>query len=689
MIKRSSITKHKTNNKKQTPQTIGKSTKKNSPIHLSVEKIIRSLPQQQTSEIPNGLKPMLATKINEPFNDRDWIFEVKWDGYRCISYLNNGNADLRSRSNISYNKIYTPVVEALKEWNINVVVDGEIIVVNEQGKSDFEALQKWQQTKEGVLIYYVFDILWLNGINLTSLPLSQRKDILKKLIPQKSIIKFSDSIEEYGIDFYEIAKSNELEGIVAKKKDSSYEPAKRTNNWLKIPAQVRQEFVIGGWTESSSSRSFKSLLFGYYVKGKLHYVGHAGGGFKESEMPAILKKLKKYSTDKSPFVNDTDIDDEVHWIKPELVAEIKYASFTSAGKIRKPAIFLGFRDDKKATDVVNEINSSAEPLPKESKTERHDIENNWQILENQKITSSGRFTIDGYNLTLTNVEKQLWKGITKSDLIQYYNAVSSYILPYLKQRPLSLHIKHLSPTAPGIYIKDMESHAPEWAEIFSIERKHKKSGKRNIIDYLICNNTATLLYCINLGCIDVNPWTSHVPSIQKPDFIIIDLDPSDEDFNKVITVASAAKEFFDQRKIAAFPKTSGKTGLHIYLPCSGFDFMEARAIAENICEEIHNMVPRISTTEINIAERGDKLYIDPGQNDFADTVASVYSVRPFKDPTVSTPLNWKEIKNGLDPQIFTIRTILHRLKKQGDIFSPVLSSSVQKKNNKLLKLFLD
>ncbi|HEU0065058.1 MAG TPA: RNA ligase family protein, partial [Flavisolibacter sp.] len=238
MIKRSSIPERKTNNKKHRAEPIRKTTKKNFPIYHVAEKIIRSLPDKQISEIPTGIKPMLATKIDEPFNDKDWVFEVKWDGYRCISYLNNGKADLRSRSNISFNKMYTPVLDALTEWDINAVVDGEIIVVNDQGKSDFEALQKWQQTKEGVLIYYVFDILWLNGIDLTSLPLSQRKDILKKLVPEKSTIKFSDSIEEYGIDFYDIAKSNELEGIVGKKKDSSYEPGKRTSNWLKIPAQV-------------------------------------------------------------------------------------------------------------------------------------------------------------------------------------------------------------------------------------------------------------------------------------------------------------------------------------------------------------------------------------------------------------------------------------------------------------------
>lgn len=658
-------------------------------VQQQVDRIRREF-KNKNDKAPAHLQPMLATKINEPFNNADWIFEIKWDGYRCIASNIDDKIQLKSRGNISYNTVYQPIYDAFKEWGVNVVVDGEIIVVNEEGKADFEALQKWQQTKEGQLIYYVFDLLWLDGINLMNEPLKRRKDILKKIIPAKGEIKFSDSIEEYGIDFFEIAKTNDLEGIVAKKKNSLYQPGKRTNNWLKIPAQVRQEFVIGGWTESSSSRSFKSLLFGYYENGKLVYVGHAGGGYKEKDMPAMLAKLKKLETKKSPFSNDTDIDDVIHWVKPLLVAEIKYASFTSAGKIRKPAIFLGFREDKKATEVVKEIDlKKVSNIQVETKSIRSSEESNWSLIDKQKITSSGEFTIEGHELILTNVEKELWKGITKSDLIQYYHAVSQYILPHIKERPLSLHVKPNHPTSPGFYIKDMEGRRPPWAEIFTVERKHKKKGRRDIIDYLVCNDVATLLYVVNLGCIDVNPWTSRTKSPGKPDYIIIDLDPSDEDFNKVIEVGRAAKEFFTENNISAFAKTSGKTGMHIYLPCTGFGFTEARSIAEVICEKIHAMVPSISTTEVNIEMRGSKLYIDPNQNDFADTVASAYSIRPFEAPLVSAPVEWKEVKIGLDPYQFTIRTIFQRLKTKGELFKQVLSPSIQKKNARILKLFLD
>lgn len=234
----------------------------------------------------------------------------------------------------------------------------------------------------------------------------------------------------------------------------------------------------------------------------------------------------------------------------------------------------------------------------------------------------------------------------------------------------------------------MEGREPECADIFSTERRHKKAGKRNVIDYLVCNNTATLLYIINLGCIDVNPWTSRTQNATQPDYIIIDLDPSDDDFRKVIESARAAKQVFDQHKLTTFAKTSGKTGMHLYVPCSAFSFPQARKIAESICKVIHELLPEKTTTAVNLAERGNKLYLDPNQNDYADTVAAPYSVRPFKNPAVSTPLEWKEVNMKLDPAAFTIQTIQERLKKKGDLFSKVIDQRIAQKNDEVLGEFM-
>ncbi|WP_018613955.1 DNA polymerase domain-containing protein [Segetibacter koreensis] len=382
---------------------------------------------------------------------------------------------------------------------------------------------------------------------------------------------------------------------------------------------------------------------------------------------------------------------------------------TASGKIRKPAIFLGFRDDKDPKEVVREVPISAKDeekvinekpqsnLEKEKTTsqtlaKRKIIEtaedSNWPIIENEAITSKEVFNIEGKDITITNIEKQLWSNVTKSDLIIYYHNIAPYILPYLKDRPQSLHIKNINAGAPGLYIKDMEGRQPEWADIFTTARKHRKKGKRSEIDYLVCNNEATLLYMVNLGCIDINPWTSRTGNYQQPDFVIIDLDPSDEDFKKAIDTANAAKQFFDAYKLKAFPKTSGKTGIHLYVPCEGFSFPEARKIAEHICEEVHLLVPHITTTDVTISKRGNKLYIDPNQNDEADTVAAPYSVRPYHHPSVSTPLQWKEINDKLNASAFDINTIFKRLEQKGDLFEKVCDKKIAIGNSKILRQFL-
>jgi bifunctional non-homologous end joining protein LigD len=283
------------------------------------------------------------------------------------------------------------------------------------------------------------------------------------------------------------------------------------------------------------------------------------------------------------------------------------------------------------------------------------------------------------------VEREIWKNIPKAKLITYYHAVSKYILPHLRNRPLSLHIKPAGAMAPGFYIKDMEGRQPECADIFSDQRRHPKQGKRNEIDYLVCNNLATLIYTINLGCVDMNPWMSRKDDPQHPDFLNIDLDPSEDNFSKAIETAKAAKELLRMFKLTAFVKTSGKTGIHIYIPVAGFSFGEARRYSEWLGRKIHELVPSITTTNVSISSRGDRLFIDPSQNDYADTLAAAYSVRPHRIPSVSTPLDWKEVRPGLDPALFTIDTIPKRLEKKGDLFIDVMDEKIRAKNSRLLR----
>jgi bifunctional non-homologous end joining protein LigD len=645
------------------------------------------LKKGKKSSFLHEVKPMLCSLIKVPFQDPDYLYEVKFDGYRIIAYVKKGKVTLSSRSGLDYTPKYGSVVRELKKLDSDVILDGEIVALNKEGHPDFDALQK--NTGENPLAFYLFDLLWSDGYDLMGLSLLERKEILSQRIPFNDVLKYSDHFDD-GLQLFDLIKDQHMEGIVAKKRDSKYEPGKRSKYWLKLPTEKRQEFVIGGWTESDSAAPFASLLFGYYEDGKLIYQGHAGGGYKAKQKQKIQARLQPLEIKKSPFTNKVDTDRKVHYVKPELVANIKFATYTSSGKIRKPAIFLRFREDKKPEQVVEE-----KPLPlsevenfSENKKEEAPTESNWRILKQEKINSSDTFTIDGKDVLLTNVEKELWPSITKAQLIEYYHSVAPYILPYLKGRAESLHIKNISPTAPGLYIKDMEGNQPEWAEIFSTPRKHSKKGKRNTINYLVCNEEATLLYMVNLGCIDINPWTSRIENYQQPDFIIIDLDPTDNDFKKVIKTALAAKEIFDKLKIKAFPKTSGKTGMHLFVPCEEFSFPDARKIATEICKKINNLVPEISTTENTISKRGSKLFIDYNQNDEADTVASVYSVRPANAPTVSTPLEWKEINESLNPKKFDINTVFKRIEKKGDLFKAVNEEKIRKHNSKILKQFL-
>jgi bifunctional non-homologous end joining protein LigD len=639
------------------------------------------------SPFPHSVKPMLCTLTKTVIADADYIHEIKFDGYRIVAFHHRGKTRFDSRSGLNYTAKYPSVVAAFKKIKHDVVMDGEVCALNSEGRPDFDTLQK--PNADSHLVYYAFDLLWINGYSLKELPLRDRKAILRDLLTNNDVIRYSDHFDD-GVALFRQTQELGMEGIVSKRYNSEYIEGNRGNDWLKTPTEMRQEYVIGGWTESDRDRPFASLLFGAYKGNELHWLGHAGGGFKDREMPEILSKLKKIEIKEKPFINKVEYSGRPHWVKPKLVANFKFATFTKRGRIRKPAIFLGFRTDKPARSVVPEVavdvpmkRSAAKRGKKQTATV-----SNWPAIESEKITERDELQIKECKIPVTNGSRMVWPGIPKVRLMQYYHDIHRYIIPHISNRPLSLHIKPKGANAPGLYIKDMEGREPNCASVFSVPRLHRKPGKRDIIDYLVCNNEATLLYQVNLGCIDINPWTSRTNSPDSPDYIVIDLDPSDEDFKKAVETAKASNEWMQRKKIKAFVKTSGKTGLHVFVPCAGFNFTYARTIAENICSEIHGMIPNITTTEVSVSNRGNKLYLDPNQNDYADTVAAAYSVRPYKVPTVSTPIEWNELKDTLVPTTFTIDTIPKRLAKRKDIFGGTLDKRIAATNTKILMSLL-
>ena len=541
----------------------------------------KTVSKGRKAPMPSHVSPMLCTLTREPINDEDYIYEIKWDGYRIISHVSGLKVRMDSRSALDYTKKYPLIAKALKDIGHKVVLDGEVVVFNEEGLPDFDALQLYNG-HDTPIAYCVFDILWRDGYDLRELPLTERKEILRELVEGNDVLRFSDSFDD-GPALYQLMLDKNLEGIVAKKKDSEYREGNRGNDWLKTPTRKRQEFVIGGWAESDKARSFKSLLFGAYTNGKFEWIGRSGGGYKDKEMPAILSRLKSLEIKESPFVNkvlDTK-GAKIHWVKPQLVANFEFATWTKSGRIRKPATFLGFRKDKKAKEVVREIPRSLalieEQVDKAPALKLTTARNsNWRVLEKIKPKSTEEFKLGDCTVPLTDVDRNIWKGVPKAKLIEYYHSISKYILPHLKDRPLSLHIKPNGVKAPGLYIKDMEGREPDCADIFKDARRHKKAGKNDTINYLVCNNEATLLYLVNLGCIDINPWMSRKGDPLHPDFINIDLDPTDNDFNKVIECALATKQVLAEASLKSFIKTSGKTGMHIYIPVRKITFPQAR-----------------------------------------------------------------------------------------------------------------
>lgn len=641
-----------------------------------------------TGTMPDSIEPMLCTLVKEVPKDPDYIFENKWDGYRIVAFVEGGKVRLSSRSGLDYTAKYPIIAETLFELGHDAIIDGEIVVFDEDEKPDFDALQRYNGHNTPIK-YCVFDLLWLAGNDIMELPLADRKELLKTLCDGKDNLLFSESFEN-GFELYQNAISENLEGIVAKDRLSTYAPGDRGKAWLKIPTKKRQEFVIGGWAESDRGRSFRSLLFGAYNNGQLEWIGRSGGGYKEKEMPGILKQLKELEIEESPFVNQV-LDTKgakIHWVEPKLVANFEFATWTTSGRIRKPATFLGFRHDKNPEQVVREVPRDVKAVSDDSTTDPDSVnkdakpaylneDSNWlRVDESWKNKPVDDFPLEHCTIQLHDVERELWKNVSKANLVMYYHRMAPLILPHILNRPQSLSLKLTHAGGPRTFIKDMENRQPDCATVFSDKRRVKKPGKRNIIDYLVCNNEETLLFMIDLGCVDVNPWASRVHHPDMPDYLWLDLDPTvgpdgvDEDkgFQMAVEIAMAAHQVLKKHDLESYPKTSGKTGLHIYIPCTGLNFHQARERANELADEIHELVPNISTRSEGISNRNGKVYIDANQNDYADTLAAPYSIRPYHEPLVSTPLEWKEVKPGLDRYDFNMKTIEKRTAKKGDLF---------------------
>jgi bifunctional non-homologous end joining protein LigD len=670
-------------------------------VQIDVQVILKAAPK---SKIPTNIKPMKATLVDEPFNEPGWLFEVKWDGYRAIAVLDKKeNAQLISRNNLPFEKYY-PINEGLKKWDMNAVLDGELLVLNDKGVSDFGAMQNWRSEADGNLVYYIFDILWYDSKNLMGLPLSERQAILQSILPiDNEHIRQSKFFNANGIDFFAAAERMGLEGIIAKKADSVYTSDLRSKEWLKIKVKRRQEVVIAGFTKNTgTSKSFSALVLGFYdAKGDLQFGGKVGTGFSDKLQKEMMAAFKPLITAKSPFDYEVDVDKPTRfrpkrmgakptWLKPELVCEVAFAEVTGDGVFRQ-ASFKGMRTDKKAKDVVLEIPIDTEatvaeadaavapPKKENSKSKKADLQlepvkstERKTLLNPTEDTQTKK--VCGHELKFNHVTKMYWPEdkVTKGDMLNYYYKVGEYMMPYLKDRPMSLNRFPGGIHSPSFYQKNVTDKAPEWAETF-----HHVTDEGKETNYLVATDEASLLWMNSLGCIEINPWFSRVQTPDNPDYCVIDLDPDRHTYDQVVQAALEVKKVLDAIDVPAYPKTSGSTGMHIYIPLEAkYSYDQSQMFANIIVKLVHKQIPDFTSLERSIAARNGKMYLDFLQNRPGATIAGPYSLRPKPGATVSMPLTWDEVKPGLTIQHFNIHNALDRLKETGDLFKGVLGEGI-------------
>ncbi|OQP68506.1 non-homologous end-joining DNA ligase [Niastella populi] len=721
---RKTAAKTKSAAKRSTTAAKKKTIKKKVPA--AVENLLKL---GERTPMPKNIIPMLATLTDGPFDDTDWLFEIKYDGYRAVSYLHGNDITIMSRKNLSFNSKFHPVVEALQELNMEAVFDGEIVALNEEGKSEFQLLQQWQKSGKGELVYYVFDILWLNGYNLMELPLYERKSILQQVLPEHAMVRYSDHVEKAGEQFFTAATEQGLEGIIAKAKVSRYTPTIRTKQWLKIKTNQRQEVVIGGFTETRGSRShFGALVLGVYEKNKLIYVGHTGSGFTEQSLAAVYKKLKPLITPTTPFDKKPKTNMPCTWVKPVLVCEVKFSEWTKDNILRQP-IFMGLREDKNAKDVhkekavhtsraVEEVEeetasghqthaskkmktktATKKTAAKTAKRSTAKAERETKKAQSKKTTTKKTSTKaaplpDGFlndtekeqvviinkkELTFTNLDKIYWPAekITKREMLNYYERIAPFMLPYMKDRPQSMNRFPNGINKPSFYQKDVTGKVADWIEKHDYVSESDGEKKQ----YLVCVDEASLLYMANLGCIEMNPWHSTTKKPDNPTWCVIDLDPDGKiTFDQVIEAAQVIKQLTADLGVDTWCKTSGSTGLHIYIPLgAAYDYDQSRQLAELLVTLAHHEMPSFTSLERSPAKRKNKIYLDYLQNRSIQTIAAPYSLRPKPGATASAPLHWDEVRKGLQISDFTIANMYSRAREVGDIFKPVLGKGINLK----------
>lgn len=666
-----------------------KMTKRTSKITTSKKETVaaKASPEPRRARMPAKVSPMMATLIDAQPPGDDYLYEMKWDGFRAICFLRNGKARLVSRNHNDLSAMFPEIVEAVEKLKVReAVFDGEIVALDAEGKPSFQLLQnrtgiKTRERKKeppAPVVFYLFDLLYLDGLDYTPCYLEERRAILRKLLPKtkkSGKLRFSEAVRgaAEGAKLLEKARASGLEGVIAKAINTPY-VQRRSEKWMKLKIELRQEVVIGGYTAPRRSRKrFGAVVVGLYKGDELRYVGHTGGGFNTRSLELVYQKMKPLGTDRCPFVVKPHTNEAVQWIEPQMVCEVKFTEWTSDERMRHP-IFLGLREDKNPRECVREkpvhmvagaARKSRTAKPKPLLESVPDIAD---IMQGE-LRGDVKARVGDQVLSLTNLHKKYWptEGYTKGDLLRYYYTVAEYILPHLRGRPLILQ-RYPNGIKQKPFFQHNMQHPPEFMRTWEVV---EPAGP---VRYALCEDLASLLYLVNLGTIAQHHWLSRIGNLERPDWIVFDLDPENIDWSVACEVAVGLNKVLGKLGLNSYAKTSGSAGMHVYVPLEAkYSFGQSRGFAELVAGVVRAQYPDVVTTERLRAKREHRhLYLDFMQNEGGKSVASAYSVRAVPGATVSAPLTWAEVKRTAGIGEFTMQTMPARLKQRGDLFSDVL-----------------
>jgi bifunctional non-homologous end joining protein LigD len=636
--------------------------------------------------MPTRVKPMLARPGQLPSEQREWAFEIKWDGVRAIAYSQPGELRLESRNLKDITDSYPELARLNRALSSHgAVLDGEIVAFDSEGRPSFSALQPRMHVGSRAqakrlaastpVTYVIFDLLWLDGHSLMALAYLHRRERLTELKLNGDSWQTPEHVVGEGSALLQASREQRLEGIVAKRLGSIYQPGARSRDWIKVKTVGRQEFVIGGWVPGKGRRRERigALLLGVYEPdGSLRYVGRVGTGFSEQELDRLAALLAPRQRPTSPFTSGERPPREAVFVEPRLVAEVEFTEWTRAGSVRHPS-YKGLREDKPPEEVVREDASGAAGEAEQGPGEQEDA----PLALPEQPAKAAIVTVGGRELKLSNLDKVLYPktGFTKRQLIEYYAAIAPVMLPHLQGRALTVTRWPDGVEGKSFFQKQTPAHAPEWV------RRVTLPSERKPIDYTLVEDLPTLVWLANLAAIELHTPLARAEAVDRPTTLVFDLDPgAPATIIECCRVGLALQGMFENLGLQAFAKTSGSKGLQLYVPLNSENvtFEQTKPFARAVAELLEQAEPEEIVSRMTRARRTGKVLIDWSQNDRNKTTVCVYSLRATERPTASTPVEWDEVRAAYqsgDPQAlaFEAHQVLERVAARGDMFAPVLS----------------